>query len=204
VEDPPLVDASAPHAPAEGRALREALGLGAEPVVLYSGNFEPYQGVDLLVDAAALVPEARFVFMGGEPAEIARLSVRAAAGRGRCVFAGKRSPAELPAFLAAADVLASPRRTGVNTPFKVYTYLASGKPLVATRIATHTQLLDDTLAILTDPTAEGLAGGIRFALTQPEEAAARARRARALIEREYSAERFTEKVRRAYAALPLR
>jgi glycosyltransferase involved in cell wall biosynthesis len=204
VEDPPLVAASAPQAAAEGRALREALGVGAEPVVLYSGNFEPYQGVDLLVEAAARVPEARFVFMGGEPAEIARLSVRAAAGGGRCVFTGKRSPAELPAFLAAADVLASPRRTGVNTPFKVYTYLASGKPLVATRIATHTQLLDDTLAILTDPTAEGLAAGIRFALTEPDEAAARARRARALIEREYSAERFAEKVRRAYAALPVR
>ena len=51
-------------------ALRAALGLDARPVVLYSGNFEPYQGVDLLVDAAARVPEAQFVFMGGEPAEI--------------------------------------------------------------------------------------------------------------------------------------
>ena len=44
------------------------------------------------------------------------------------------------------DVLASPRRHGQNTPFKVFTYLASGKPLVATRIPTHTQLLDDSLA----------------------------------------------------------
>ena len=136
-------------------ALRAALGLRAAAVVLYSGNFEPYQGVDLLVDAAAHVPGAEFLFMGGEPAEIAAMRARAAAAGAPCVFAGKRPVGELPAFLALADVLVSPRRTGVNTPFKVYTYLASGKPLVATRIATHTQLLDDTLAILTDPTAEG-------------------------------------------------
>ena len=59
-----------------------------------------------------------------------------------------------PAFLALADVLVSPRPEGENTPFKVYTYLASGKPLVATRIPTHTQLLDDTLAFLVEPTAD--------------------------------------------------
>jgi glycosyltransferase involved in cell wall biosynthesis len=197
VEDPPLVDAPGP--PEAGRALRAALGLGRDPVVLYSGNFEPYQGVDLLVEAARRVPEARFVFMGGEPAEIAALSARGAGAR--CVFAGKRPTAELPAFLAAADVLVSPRRTGTNTPFKVYTYMASGKPLVATRIATHTQLLDDSLAILAEPTPEGLAAGVHLALAHPEQAAERARRARALIEREYSAERFVEKVRAAYASL---
>jgi glycosyltransferase involved in cell wall biosynthesis len=199
VEDPPLVDAPAP--PQQAWALRDALGLREGPVILYSGNFEPYQGVELLVDAAALVPEAAFVFMGGEAADIAALSARARAGAGRCVFAGKRPTTELPAFLAAADVVVSPRRTGANTPFKVYTYMASGKPLVATRIATHTQLLDDSLAILADPTPEGLAAAIRFALSHPEEAAARAGRARTLIEREYSAERFVEKVRAAYASL---
>jgi glycosyltransferase involved in cell wall biosynthesis len=201
VEDPPLVDARDPASPAAVAALRTALGLGPAPVALYSGNFEPYQGVDLLVDAAARVPEAQFLFMGGEPAEVAEMAARAAAGGARCVFAGKRPVADLPAFLAAADLVVSPRRTGVNTPFKVYTYLASGRPLVATRIDTHTQLLDDTLAVLTEATAEGLAGGVRQVLAQPEEAAARALRARALVEREYSAARFEDKVRLAYGAL---
>jgi glycosyltransferase involved in cell wall biosynthesis len=201
VEDPPLVTAAALPPPGEAARLRALLGLGPDPVVLYSGNFEPYQGVDLLVDAAARVPGAQFVFMGGEPPEIARLSAQAAAGGGRCVFTGKRPVGELPLYLSAADVLVSPRRTGVNTPFKVYTYLASGKPLVATRIATHTQLLDDTLAVLTEPTAEGLAEGVRMVLTDPAGAAARARAARLLVEREYSTARFEEKVRRAYASL---
>jgi glycosyltransferase involved in cell wall biosynthesis len=200
VEDPPLVESVRPGSP-EAAELRVTLGLDARPVVLYSGNFEEYQGVDLLLDAAARVGEAQFVFMGGEPAEVEAARARAAAqgAPDRCVFTGKRPPSELPRFLSLADLLASPRRRGVNTPFKVYTYLASGRPLVATRILSHTQVLDDDTAWLVDPTAEGLAGGIRAALADPAEAERRAQRGRALVEREYSPARYAEKVRAAYA-----
>jgi glycosyltransferase involved in cell wall biosynthesis len=200
VEDPPLVDATAPAAD-EVAGLRAALRLDARPVVLYSGNFEEYQGVDLLVDAAARVAEAQFVFMGGEPGEIepARARAQAAGAADRCVFAGKRSPTELPPFLALADLVASPRRRGVNTPFKVYTYLASGRPLLATRIVSHTQVLDDTNAWLVEATPDALASGIRAALHDPREAARRAERGRALVDREYSPARYAQKVRAAYA-----
>jgi glycosyltransferase involved in cell wall biosynthesis len=206
VEDPPLVDPAEVPAPEAVAVLRRELGLGSGPVVLYSGNFEPYQGVGLLVEAAAELPEAQFLFMGGEPAEIGAEKARAEAlGVGaRCFFAGKRPPSDLPLFLAATDVLASPRHRGANTPFKIFTYLASGKPLVATRIPTHTQLLDDSLAVLVEPTARGLAEGIRQALAEPADAAARAARGRALIEREYSPARFREKVERAYTELARR
>jgi glycosyltransferase involved in cell wall biosynthesis len=200
VEDPPLVDPQAPPDAAAVAALRRDLGLDDRPVVLYSGNFEPYQGVELLVDAAGLVQGAQLLFMGGEPAEVEAMKARtvASSAAGRCVFSGKRPPSELPAFLVLANVLASPRIRGENTPFKVYTYLASGKPLVATRIPTHTQLLDDSLAVLVEPTAEGLAAGIRSALADPG-ATVRAARGRALVDREYSPARYAEKVATAYA-----
>ena len=172
---------------------------GPGPVVPYR-QLGAYQGVELLVDAAAELPEAWFVFMGGEPAGIAALRARSRAGA-RCVFVGPRPPSDLAAFLGLADVVVSPRVRGENTPFKVYTYLASGKPLVATRLPTHTQLIDDSMAFLVEPTAAGLAGGIRAALADPEGAAQRAAQGRALIERDYSAERFAEKVERAYADL---
>jgi glycosyltransferase involved in cell wall biosynthesis len=200
VEDPPLVDEHPPD-PAVVAALRRSLGLGPGPVVLYSGNLELYQGVELLLDAAAEVPEAWFLFMGGEPAQVWTLQARARAAAARCVFAGPRPPAELKAFLGLADVLVSPRVHGENTPFKVYTYLASGKPLVATRLATHTQLLDESMAFLVEPTAAGLASGIRAVLADPEGAAQRAARGRALIEKDYSPRRFAEKVARAYAEI---
>jgi glycosyltransferase involved in cell wall biosynthesis len=203
VEDPPLVDPAAVPEPGAVAALRHDLTLGHWPVVLYSGNFEPYQGVELLLDALALVPHVQLLLMGGSPAEVARMKAEAR-GRGvgeRCVFSGQRPPSELPLFFALADVLASPRAKGENTPFKVFTYLASGKPLVATRIPTHTQLLEDTTAFLVEPTPEGLASGIHAALDRPEEAAARAQAGRNLIEREYSVARYREKIARAYEAV---
>jgi glycosyltransferase involved in cell wall biosynthesis len=201
IEDPPLVDPDAAPDPARVAVLRRELGLSERPVVFYSGNLEPYQGVPWLLEAMERVPEAQLVVMGGEPGEIEALKhrLRDREIEQRCRFAGKRPPTEVATFLALADVVVSPRAKGENTPFKVYTYLAAGKPLVATRIPTHTQLLDDSLAILVEPSPEGIAGGIRDALGDPERASERGRRGQSLIEREYSARRFAEKVARAYA-----
>jgi glycosyltransferase involved in cell wall biosynthesis len=203
VEDPPLADRRQPPEPASVEALRRELALSALPVVLYSGNLESYQGVELLLDAMALLPGAQLVLMGGEPAEIAVLRERSGRlGCGdRCAFAGKRPPSELPQFLDLADVLASPRTKGENTPFKIYTYLASGKPVVATRIATHTQVLDDSNAFLVEPEAGALAEGLRRALADREEAAARADRGYLLVERDYGLERYRQKIAEAYATV---
>jgi len=149
------------------------------------------------------VPGVQLLMMGGELAEIERMRERARAlgSLERCSFSGKRPPTELPEFLALADVLASPRVKGENTPFKIYTYLASGKPIVATRIATHTQLLDDTMAFLVEPTPAAFAAGLRQALEQPQQAAARAEHGYALVAREYSVARYREKIARAYGAI---
>jgi len=201
IEDPPLVDRSRLAGPDAVAALRAELALGPEPVIFYSGNFEPYQGVALLLDAGARLPGAQILLMGGEPSEIEAFRARAAAASGgaRCVFAGKRPPSELPVFLALADLLVSPRTQGQNTPFKIYTYLAAGRPLVATRLPTHTQILDDSVAFLAEPEPDALATAIRTALADPAEAARRAERGLGLVEREYSEARYVEKVRAAYA-----
>jgi glycosyltransferase involved in cell wall biosynthesis len=71
--------------------------------------------------------------------------------------------------------------------------------LLATRIPSHTQILDDANAWLVDATGEALAGGIRAALADGTEAARRADQGRALVEREYSPTRYAEKVRAAYS-----
>jgi glycosyltransferase involved in cell wall biosynthesis len=201
VEDPPLVEPGAAPAPEAVEALRRELTLGPWPVVLYSGNFEPYQGVELLLEALAHVPQVQLLLMGGGPRDVVRMKAEARArGIGeRTIFSGQRPPSELPLFLALADVLVSPRAKGRNTPFKIFTYIASGKPLVATRIPTHTQLLDDSTAFLVEPTPRALAAGLQAALDRPDEAAARARAALDLVRREYSVERYREKIARAYA-----
>jgi glycosyltransferase involved in cell wall biosynthesis len=117
------------------------------------------------------------------------------------IFAGERPASEIPAYLLACDVLVSPRSRGTNTPLKIYQYLRSGKPIVATRLLTHTQVLDDDTAILTGTSPTELADGILSALGNPVTAAAIGQRARRLAETKYSYEAYLEKTRRACEAL---
>jgi len=94
----------------------------------------------------------------------------------------------------------SPRSSGTNTPLKIYQYLRSGRPIVATRLRTHTQVLNDDVAILTAATPEELANGLLRAMSDPAAVAIGAR-ARELANTKYSDEAFIEKTRRAYEVL---
>lgn len=202
LEDPPLVSALTAIDRAAAVELRRDLAIGDAPVALYTGNFEAYQGVDLMAAAVANAGPAVLVFVGGEPEDIAAVKGRMdEAGLARVRFAGKQAPETLPKWMALADVLVSPRTLGGNTPFKIYTYLASGKPIVATRLDTHTQVLSDDTAFLVEPTPAALGEGIARALASPAERARRAGNGRALLEREYSTARYREKVAAAYAVL---
>ena len=117
------------------------------------------------------------------------------------IFAGQRPAEEIPRFLDAADVLVSPRSTGTNTPLKIYQYLRSGRPIVATRLLTHTQVLDDEVAILTERDPR------RIRRRDPDGADrsdARARvgdRARQLAETKYSYDAYLTRTRQACAHL---
>ena len=194
--------------PEQAAGIRRSLGFGeTTPIVLYTGTFEAYQGLDLLFDAMAIVrirrPDARLLLAGGKPDQVARASARArAAGIGDVtVFAGERPAAEIPAYLVAADVLVSPRSRGTNTPLKIYQYLRSGRAIVATRLLTHTQVLSDDTAVLTGVSAQEFAEGILAVVNDPEHGAAIGQRARELAETKYSYEAYLERTRRACEAL---
>jgi glycosyltransferase involved in cell wall biosynthesis len=191
-----------------GARIREELGLPLDaPIVLYTGTFEAYQGLDMLFAAAKHVlgtrPDARFVLAGGRPEQIAagRASAERAGLGASVIFAGQRDAEEIPLFLDAADVLVSPRSIGTNTPLKIYQYLRSGRPIVATRLLTHTQVLTDDVAILTSATPEGFASGILEALTDPARARAVGDNARELADTKYSYEAYLTRTRQACAHL---
>jgi glycosyltransferase involved in cell wall biosynthesis len=194
--------------PEQAAQVRAEFGVAAAtPLVLYTGTFEAYQGLDLLFEAMAVVrerrPDARLLLAGGKPDQIARAreQARTAGAEAVTIFAGERPSAEIPAFLLACDVLVSPRSRGTNTPLKIYQYLRSGKPIVATRLLTHTQVLDDDTAILTGATAGEFAGGILAALSDPGRAATVSRQARQLAETKYSYDAYLDRTRRACGAL---
>jgi glycosyltransferase involved in cell wall biosynthesis len=197
-----------PAAAADAVAIRTTAGIPSDaPLVLYTGTFEAYQGLDLLFDAMAAVrarrPDARLLLAGGKPEQVSAARQQAAvAGIAEAtIFAGERPASEIPAYLLAADVLASPRSKGTNTPLKIYQYLRAGRPIVATRLLTHTQVLSDETAFLTPPSAEGFAAGILAAIEDRPRATAAARRARELAETKYSYAAYLERTRRAMDSL---
>jgi len=164
-----------------GADVRRRWGIApGAPLVLYTGTFEPYQGLELLLEAAVIVadthPDARVLVVGGRPEQIEKM--RAAASRAPVIFAGYQPAREIPAFLDAADILASPRISGTNTPLKIYSYLRSGKPIVATDMLTHRQVLDCEVALLVEPTPRAFAQAIAALIEDPgrrEQLAAAAR-----------------------------
>ncbi len=192
----------------EGCRIRAQFGYGREtPLVVYTGTFEAYQGLDLLFAAVREVrrdrPDARFLLAGGRPEQVAqaRDQARAAGVDDVVAFAGERPAEEVPMFLDAADVLVSPRCTGTNTPLKIYQYLRAGRPIVATRLLTHTQVLNDAVSILTAPTPSGLAGGILQALADPVASRELGIRAFELAESKYSYDAYLAKTREALERL---
>jgi glycosyltransferase involved in cell wall biosynthesis len=194
--------------PPSGAHVRTELKIpDATPVVLYTGTFEAYQGLDLLFasmrSVVAAMPNARLVLAGGRPEQIesARRTAASLGITGALIFAGQRPAEEIPSFLDAADVLVSPRSLGTNTPLKIYQYLQSGKPIVATRLLTHTQVLDDDVAFLTDATPDAFGAAILAALSDREHARRVGARARHLADTKYSYEAYLARTRQACAHL---
>jgi glycosyltransferase involved in cell wall biosynthesis len=186
-----LFSAAIPGAPA-----RERHGFGEAFVVGYSGSFKPWHGVDVLVEAAALLRErpVRFLLVGDGP-ERPRLVARidALGLTRRFVLTGAVPYDRVPHELAAADVCVAPfvperhgpsrARGFVLDPLKVFESLAMGKPTLTIRAANIEALFRDGehLRLLPpgDPTA--LAQAIAEAMDDPERARAMARAGHDLV-----------------------
>lgn len=149
-----------------GRIRRELLRDGAEILITYVGSFAPYQGIDLLFESIPMVTQrnraVRFLIIGGSPAEIAERQASVdAAGVGHAVtFLGRIDPDSVPAHLEASDILVSPRILGRNSPIKLLDYLRAGRPIVATDVPANRTYLDESVSLLTQPSAQSLAEGI--------------------------------------------
>lgn len=182
--------------------LRTTFGI-KRTMLMYVGNLEPYQGIDLLIESFAIARrtvEADLVVIGGDPASLARY-------RQKCVeyniadrvhFAGPRPVEHLGAYLEQADILVSPRIKGTNTPMKVYSYLDSGKALLATRLATHTQVITPDVAMLAEPNPEAFAEQMCLLIADEALRERLGVAGRELIARNYTPAVFTERLNELY------
>jgi glycosyltransferase involved in cell wall biosynthesis len=185
---------------------RIALPAGKKTVV-YAGTFEKYQGLDILIEAFALaldkVPGALLVMVGGEKEQVD--TMRSLAERlgiaDAVLFTGRVAPDRARHYNSVANVLTSPRSAGTNTPLKVYEQLASGKPLVATRIYSHTQVLSDADTFLVEPEAADMSRGLVEALTRDELVASKVAKAQELYRTRYSRPAYEAKMKALLASL---
>jgi len=188
--------------------IRMAWGITADaPLALYTGTFEAYQGVELLIDAAAILartrPQARMLVVGGEPQQVdrARGVARERGAADVMTFTGQQPAREIPSFVQACDVLVSPRVRGTNTPLKIYSYLRSGRPILATDLLTHTQVLTSDIAVLVPPDPQPFAEALAALLDDPAARTALAARARAVADEKYSRATYLRRTAEAYARL---
>jgi glycosyltransferase involved in cell wall biosynthesis len=156
--------AAAPSAEAVGQA-RAAMGAAGRPVVLAVGRLTPQKGFDLLLEAMTILGDrepAPLLVIAGDGPQAARLAARSAALGSDVRFLGLR--ADIPALLAAADVVAVPSRWE-GQPLIVQEALRAGRPLVASRVGGIPSLTGEDAALLVPPGDPGrLASAVRSLL----------------------------------------
>lgn len=189
------------------RGWADELAMGDGPVLLYTGTFEAYQGIDLFLEAMPTVlethPDAIALLVGGNSVQVEQAKVQAAklgiAANTR--FTGAVHPSNIPTLTDLSTVIVSPRSRGTNTPLKIYNYMRTGKPLVATDRLTHTQTLTPETACLAPADPVGFAGGIRQVLGDPAYAEQLAQGAQTYAEENFSDEKYIRMVADIYEAM---
>ncbi len=187
----------------EVQALRRRINPSGDFLIGYVGTFEPYQGIDLLMETIAVVQSRsdgmrlRWILAGVTPQERPGWDdrIRRLPHPDRVHLFDRMPPERAAVLQKAVHLLVSPRISGTNTPLKIYSYLASGTPILATRHPTHLQVLNDRIAILVEPFVEG----VIYAMTHPDDLRMRAERAFRYFAQHYSYAAFLDKTRRVLA-----
>lgn len=174
-------------------------------ILTYTGNFSSYQGIPLLLHSFKKALESGLrdsnvhLLMVGESNQDMLTEVKNEAQElgiaDRVIFTGELPSNTMGSIMGISDALISPRSKGSNTPLKLYCYMASGKPIVATSICSHTQALTEDAAYLAEPSPEQLAQAIIQSLETGESSKKshedKANRAKEILSERFNKETFT-------------
>lgn len=145
------------------------------PIIIYTGNSEIYQGLDLLLESAELVlaerPDIIFMLVGVDKNNIQSIATKnilklIKQKKIQCIPRQNRD--KVSSFLSLAHIAISPRKDYANLPLKVFDYLQHGLPMIVTDIPTHRQLLDESIAQFVGSTPTEMADGILHLLSDPQ------------------------------------
>jgi len=156
----------------EKNQAREKLNLLADKkIILYIGSLYKWKGVyDLAKAAVFLEDNCLVVFAGGiEPETSSFISKnKEMVDRKKIMLFGHQLHNLIPIWLKAADVLVLPNKSQekisshYTSPLKMFEYMASKRPIVASNLPSIREVLNENNAVLAEPdNAQSLADGIK-------------------------------------------
>lgn len=196
-----------PVQPEELAELERKLNLHGRIPILYTGTYERYQGLDMVLKCVdkvtRQVPNVIFIFVGAKVYQAQEWTEKAQRMNlgDHTLFLDVVSPEYSMVFLAYASILISPRLHGTTIPLKIYSYLHSGKPIVATNINAHTQVLTSETALLVEPNKDAFAQGILTLLANPQLAECLGENGHRLAQEKFNYQNYMMKVNKIYKTL---
>lgn len=164
---------------------RKRLGLPADlPLILYTGHLYSWKGVDTLAESARYLEDAFIIFVGGTDQDI-----KVFRGKYESIsqvrIMGRYPYEEMKYFANAADVLVIPNTSREKisrehtSPLKLFNYMASGKPIVASDLPSIREIIDEEHAYFAESdNAQSFAAQIKYVLSHYSDAEQRGRSAR--------------------------
>jgi glycosyltransferase involved in cell wall biosynthesis len=145
----------------DSSGVRAEFGLDDEPIVMFTGSFQTWHGVDKLIQAFSevvpQVPGAKLVLVGdGRTRGALEAQVREMGLADRVVFTGGVPYERVPRLLSVADVAVAPYPELSSelwfSPLKLFEYMAASKAIVASNVGQISEVLEDgTSGLLVQP-----------------------------------------------------
>lgn len=174
-------------------------------IVMYSGHLFEWKGADTLLETARKFEfrisnfEVLFVFVGGTDYDVEKFKQKAK-GLNNVLILGHKPYDQIPALLNAADALVLPNSAKAEissrytSPLKLFEYMASGQPIVASDLPSIHEVLNSQNSVLVKPdNSEDLARGVKMVLDLSDNGAVLARKALEDVQ-QYSWQKRAEKI----------
>jgi glycosyltransferase involved in cell wall biosynthesis len=146
---------------------REKLNLPLnKKIVLYTGHLYKWKGVDVLAEATEFLSEnINVYFVGGIDEDVERFKNRYGDIKNIKII-GRRSHKEIPYWLKSADILILPNSSKEDiskywtSPLKLFEYMASGTPIIASDLPSIREILNNSNAALVSPDSPEKLSGV--------------------------------------------
>jgi glycosyltransferase involved in cell wall biosynthesis len=157
-------------------------------IVLYTGHLYKWKGAEALAESTAYLPDVKMIFLGGVVPEIDEFRKKYGHNPKIAILPFTKQSV-IPLFLKAADVLVIPNSgkyeisRSFTSPLKLFEYMASGRPIVASDLPSIREILNEDNANFSLPDdPPSLANGIEGILADKNRSDALAKRAREDVE----------------------